>query len=267
MADDNKKIPPTKQDEGEVTAKAPWTTGWQDVLGNKEITYASAKDPTKYYTEKVRASGSYETVNYDDSKSEIITKFNPGERRDYCGGGNSTQVDGHDDHNVESTFRTNVAGDFGISSKTSYQTSTEGSIIAHNRFKKEFVVAASDSVSFNGSFGDQVNEHSGNWHESFEKDHVQAVTGNKITMIKEGDYAIHTQSGNYDLQVSEGQLHLMTSAGNLIANSNVKVLVQVGSQSKVTVEPAKIRLEVGSGSYIEITSAGIKMISPRIDLN
>lgn len=267
MADDNKKIPPTKQDLGEIKATSPWTTGWQDVLGNKEITYASAKEPTKYFTEKTRASGSYETVNYDESKSEIITRFNPGERRDYCGGGNSTQVDGHDDHNVESTFRTNVAGDFGISSKTSYQTSTEGSIIAHNRFKKEFVVAASDSVSFNGSFGDQVNEHSGNWHESFEKDHVQAVTGNKVTMIKEGDYAIHTQAGNFDLQVTDGKLHLMSSGDDLIANSNVKVLVQVGPQSKITVEQEKIKLEVGGGSYIEITAGGIKMISPRIDLN
>lgn len=267
MADDNKKIPPTKQDDGEIKAKAPWTTGWQDILGNKEITYASAKDPTKYYTEKVRASGSYETVNYDDSKSEIITKFNPGERRDYCGGGNSTQVDGHDDHNVESTFRTNVAGDIGVSAKTTYHTSTEGAVIAHNKFKKEFVVAASDSVSFSGSFGDQVNEHSGNWHESFEKDHVQAVTGNKITMIKEGDYAIHTQGGNFDLQVTSGKLHLMSSADDLIANSNVKVLLQVGSQAKITIDPAKVRLEVGGGSYIEITSGSIKMVSPRIDLN
>jgi hypothetical protein len=59
----------------------------------------------------------------------------------------------------------------------------------------------------------------------------------------------------------------MTSAAPLIANSNVKILLQVGAESKITMESSKIKLEVGGGSYIEITSGGIKMVSPRIDLN
>lgn len=265
--DDKTKLPQTRLDLKEVIPKHPWTTGQCGILGDSCYTFASPKEPDKYFVQNTRASGSYETVDYSKDKAEIITSFNPGEKRGYCAGGNSTQVDGNDDLNIESTSRTNVYGDRGVSCKTAYHTSTEGSVIAHNRFKKEFVVAASDSVSFNGSFGDQVNEHSGNWHESFERDHVQAVTGNKITMIKEGDYSIHTQSGNFDMQVTSGKLHLMTSGDDLIANSNVKVLLQVGAQSKVTVEPAKIKFEVGGGSYIEITAGSIKMISPRIDLN
>jgi hypothetical protein len=267
MDKDNKKLPDTKLCREEVTAKHPYTTGQCGMLGDSEYCFASPKEPENYFVQKTRASGSYETIDYDSSKAEIITKFNPGENRNYCAGGNSNQVDGNDDVNIESTSRTNVAGDRGVSCKTAYHVSTEGSVIAHNRSKKEFVVAASDSVSFNGSFGDQVNEHSGNWHESFEKDHVSAITGNKITMIKEGEYAIHTQKGNFDLQVTEGQLHLMTSGGDLIANSNVKVLLQVGSQSKVTIDPSSIKLQVGGGSYIEITAGEIKMVSPKINLN
>ena len=59
----------------------------------------------------------------------------------------------------------------------------------------------------------------------------------------------------------------MTSTDELIANSNVKILLQVGQNAKVTVEPAKIKLQVGGGSYIEITAGEIKMVSPKINLN
>lgn len=267
MVDTNKKLPKHAWDDDEIVPKKGFTTGEQDILGSKFFKYASPSEPEKFSYQKTWASGSYETLQYDNSKVEIRTSLNPGEIRNYTAGGSSSQTDGHHDTNVESTSRINVMGDIGISAKTTYQTSTEGAIIAHNRFKKEFVVAASDSVSFNGSFGDQVNEHSGNWHESFEKDHVQAVTGNKITMVNEGDYAVHVQKGGFDAQVSEGKLHLMTVGDDLIANSNVKILLQVGSQAKITIDPSTIKLQVGGGSYIEITAGGIKMVSPRIDLN
>lgn len=264
---DNKKLPETRLDLKEVTPKHPWTTGQCGILGDSCYTFASPKEPENYFVQNTRASGSYETVDFSKDKSEVITNFNPGEKRGYCGGGNSCQVDGHDDLNVESTSRTNVAGGRGVSCQTSYHVSTEGAFIVHNRSLKQFTVANSDSISFNGSFGTHVNEHSGHWHESFEQDHVQAVKGNKITMISEGDYSIHNQSGSFDLQVTSGELHLMTSGGNLIANSNVKILLEVGSQAKVTLEPAKIKLQVGGGSYIEITAGEIKMVSPKINLN
>jgi hypothetical protein len=247
MSKDNKKLPETRLDRKELKAKHPYTTGYSGFLGDSEYTYASPKEPDNYFVQKTRASGSYETIDYDSSKSEIITQFNPGENRGYCAGGNSKQVDGNDDLNIESTSRTNVYGDRGVSCKTSYQVSTEGSVISHNRFKKEFVVAASDSKSFTGSYGDQVNEHSGNWHEAFEKDHVEAVKGNKITMIENGEYAMHVQSGNFDTFVNQQ--------------------ARLYAEKDITIESAtKITLKVG-GSTIEITSGGIKMIAPRIDLN
>ena len=245
--DDNKKLPPTRLDLKEVTPKHPWTTGQCGILGDSCYTFASPKEPENYFVQNTRASGSYETVDFSKDKSEVITSFNPGEKRGYCGGGNSNQVDGNDDLNIESTSRTNVAGDKGVSCKTSYHTSTEGSVIAHNRFKKEFVVAAPDSISFNGSFGDQVNEHSGNWHEAFEKDHVQAVKNNKITMVEGGDYAVHVQSGNYDNHIAEkGRLY---TGNDLLFESATKITLKVG------------------GSTIEITPSKITLIASRINLN
>lgn len=263
----NKKLPIDGVSDDKKVLKYGYTTGQRDILGSQTIVYANPEEPENYFRLDLEATGSYRTTEQDSSENAHTTSLNTGRTSSYTVGGETTHIDGHKDSSCESTSRENVTGDKGVACKTNYQTSTEGSIIAHNRFKKEFVVAASESKSFVGSYGDQVNEHSGNWHEAFEKDHVEAVSGNKISMIEKGDFAVHIQKGSYDMQVSEGKLHLMTSADDLIANSNVKVLLQVGTDAKVTVEPTKIKLQVGGGSYIEITSGGIKMVSPRIDLN
>lgn len=268
MVDTNKKLPKHGWDEDEIVPEQGWVTGEQDILGSKNFKYANPDKPEDFSTQKVSATGSYETTQYDKSKKEIVTRLDVGEKRGYVAGGTSEQVDGHSDSNVESTYRQNVTGDRGVSYKTGYETATNSKYSAISGSYYTFTLGArSESKNFCGTDGDCVQEHSGNWHEAFEKDQVQAVKGNKITMIEEGDYAIHTQKGNFDLQVSEGKLHLMSSGDSLIANSNVKVLLEVGSQAKVTIDPLSIRLEVGGGSYIEITSGRIKMVSPRIDLN
>lgn len=268
MVDTNKKLPKHGWDDDEIVPEQGWVTGEQDILGSKNFKYANPDKPEEFSTQKVSATGSYETTQYDKSKKEIVTTLDVGERRGYIAGGSSQQVDGHKDTNVESTSRENVTGDKGVSSKASYEGVTNGKYSAISGSYYTFTVGTrSESKNFCGTDGDCVQEHSGNWHEAFEKDQVQAVKKNKITMIEEGDYAIHTQKGNFDLQVSQGKLHLMTSASDLIANSNVKILLQVGQNAKVTMEPAKVKLQVGDNSYIEITSGGIKMVSPRIDLN
>lgn len=247
MVDTNKKLPKHGWDDKEIVPKKGFTTGYQDILGNKEITYASPSEPDKYSYQKTRASGSYETIQIDSSKKEIRTLFAPGEERGYTGGGKSTQVDGHQDNNTESTFRINVAGDFGTSNKTLYHTSTEGSVIAHNRYKDEYVVAASESKSYYGTFGDHATEHDGNWHEGFKKDHVEAIAKNKITMVEGGDYALHIQKGNADTHIAQ--------KGRIFSGSDMLI------ESKT-----KITLKVGA-STITITSGNITIKSPRIDLN
>lgn len=211
--------------------------------------------------------GSY-TTRESHEKTELCTSMSF-ETRSYNIGGHSFTGEAHVETYVKDTNKLTVEGD-----NAKEIGGNDLLAVAKQRVKsigggtiENTGAGRSDAPTYRMSAGDHIQEHSGSDFRSFEKDSVQSIKGNKMTMIQEGDYAIHTQSGNFDLQVSAGKLHLMTSADDLIANSNVKVLVQVGSQSKITVDPAKIRLEVGGGSYIEITSGGIKMVSPRIDLN
>lgn len=247
MVDTNKKIPAHSWDYGEIVPQYGYTFGYQDILGGHKYTYANPAEPEKFSYQKLNASGSYETLEYNSDKNEIKTNLNTGETRAYTAGGSSEQTDGHKDTNVESTSRENVTGDKGVSYKTGYETATEGKIAAFREYKKEFITSASESKSFVGSYGDQVNEHSGNWHESFEKDHVQAVTGNKITMIQKGDYAIHVQSGNYDTHIAEkGRIY---AVDDILIESTTKITIKVG------------------GSTVVISPSNITMISDRIDLN
>jgi hypothetical protein len=247
MVDTNKKLPKHVWDDKEVTPKKGFTTGWQDILGNKEFTYASPSEPEKYSYQKTRASGSYETVHFDQKKAEVITNFQPGEQRGYVAGGKSTQIDGHQDNNTESTHRINVAGDYGTANKTWYHTSTEGTVMAHNRYKDEYVVAASESKSYYGTYGDHATEHEGNWHEGFKKDHVEAIAKNKITMVEGGDYALHVQKGNADTHIAQkGRIY---SGSDMLIESKTKITIKVGA------------------STITITPSNITIKSPRIDLN
>lgn len=252
VQDKNKKIPKDGVSDNQKTLRYGYTTGHRDILGNQTIVYASPNEPENYIKLVMDATGSYETIEFDSQENAHKTALNTGRTSSYTVGGETCHVDGNKDNSVESTSRENVTGDKGVACKTNYNTSTEGSVIAHNRYKKEFVVAsASDSKSFAGSFGDQVNEHSGHWHEAFEKDHVQAVSGNKITMIEKGDYAIHIQKGNYDTHISE--------KGRIYANNDI--LIESGT---------KITLKVGDSSIV-ITGSSIKIIANnkdgRIDLN
>jgi hypothetical protein len=246
MASTRNKLNKSAIDAGEIEPTQGNVHGKITHLGGCELCYEDINNPDKYSKLTNLPTGSFETVDMSGDKKEIRNCLFVGETRNYTGGGQSCQVDGHQDNNTESTHRINVAGDFGTSNKTLYHTSTEGSVIAHNRYKKEFVVAASDSKSFMGSFGDQVNEHSGNWHEGFKKDHVQAVSGNKITMV-DGDYAIHAQKGNYDVHIA--QRGRMFSTGPMLIESTTLITLKVGA------------------STIVIGPASIKLTSPRIDLN
>lgn len=271
MVDTNKKLPKHAWDDDEIQTEQGWVTGEQDILGSKYFKYANPDKPDDFSIQEVLATGSYRTIQFDKNKKQITTNFDIGQNHAYVAGGKSTHVDGHINLNGGSTIATNSKGDNGTTGKTRFVGFTDKSVVITESCTfngcTPITGLPGSTKSFTTTFGDNVQEHGGHWHEGFERDHVSAVTGNKVTMIKEGDYAIHTAAGNYDLQVSKGQLHLMTSAGDLIANSNVKVLLQVGTQSKVTVQPASIKLQVGEASYIEITAGKITIKSPIIDLN
>lgn len=223
------------------------TFGEASLLGDIKILYANPDYPQDWVNVKVNSSGSYNIREYNDKDNEFNTNLDVGQVRGYVSKSKSAQVDGHIDTNSESTIKQNSAGDFGVSYKTGYEVAVAGKNTAIREYNKTFTTSASESKSFNGTFGDQVNEHSGNWHEAFEKDHVQAVKGNKITMIEGGDYAIHAQSGNLDAHVAEkGRIY---TGSDLLIESATKITLKVGA------------------STITITSGNIKMVSPRIDLN
>lgn len=267
MVDLTPKLPKHPWDDREIEPIYGRTFGWKGPNGEGGICYSDVEAKDKFSWQKMEATGSFSALSADSSEKQNNTELNVGNKFSYIADGDSSQVDGHKDTNIMSTERRNCMGDIGESGKKNMVVFTEGKVEAIDGGHVKIVSANSSSWCGTGTCGDLVNEHSGNWHAAFEKDHVQAVKKNKITMIEEGDYAIHTQTGNFDLEVSSGKLHLMTKSDNLIANSNVKVLLEVGSQSKVIVEPSKVKLQVGESSYIEITSSGIKMVSPRIDLN
>lgn len=211
--------------------------------------------------------GSYSTRESHE-KTEMSTKLSH-ETRNYNVGGHSFTSEAHSETYIQNTNKLTVEGD---NSKEIGKNDLLA--IAGQRIKsvlggtvENTGAGRSEAPTYRMSEGDHVQEHSGHSHNAYEKDYVSSVGGNKIDMVQGGDYAMHVQKGNYDVQVSAGKLHLMTTADDLIANSNVKVLLQVGTLAKITMDPAKIKLQVGDASYIEITASNIKLVSPRIDLN
>jgi hypothetical protein len=267
--DSNKKLP---KSPGEVTRSVD--VRYLDIMLRADGKGSQSYSPYDFneaknnsFEESWTPMGSF-TTRESHEKTELSTSMSY-ETRGYNVGGHSFTGEAHVETYVKDTNKLTVEGD-----NSKEIGKNDMLAIAGQRIKsvlggtvENTAGGRSEAPTYRMSAGDHVQEHSGNDFKSFEKDSVQSVKGNKMTMIQEGDYAIHTQSGNFDLQVSSGKLHLMTSGDDLIANSNVKVLLQVGPNAKVTVDPAKIRLEVGGGSYIEITAGSIKMISPRIDLN
>lgn len=233
--------------EEKLKIRYPWIQGSQDALGRMEIRSGDPNYPDEVFEAQVAATGSTTTREYDKENKEYNLSLNVGETRSYTAGSTSVHNDGHSDVNSESTIRQTSKGDSSLNCKTRYTVITEGNVQSVREFCKEFCTSQSESKSFRGTFGDQVNEHSGCWHEAFEKDRVSAISGNDITMVENGDSALHVQSGNYDAHVAQkGRIY---TGSDLLIESATKIVFKVGA------------------STITMTPGNIKMISPRIDLN
>lgn len=252
MVDTNKKLPEHGWDTEEIVPKYGTTYGKQDILGNHSYYYANPSDAENYSYQKYDVTGSYETLQKDGDKNEIRTSLKTGEIRGYNAGGVSTQTDGHNDVNIESTSRRTVKGDDASSAKRSFKMYQTGQIESVGGYSEKFTVGKKNSPlattkNFVGTDGDEVHEHAGNRHEAFEKDYVQAVSGNKLTMVENGDYGIHVQTGNYDTHIAEkGRIY---TENDLLIESGTKIVLKVGN------------------STIEILPSKVTIISDRIDLN
>lgn len=247
--DDNKKlpVPPWADASSGIEPKYPYVYGERDNNGGHTLKYRSLKEPEKASSEELSPSGSYKTVQYDENKKEIITRLNPGETRTYTSGGTSSHIDGHDDISIKSTQRTTVDGDIGVQTGKDYLIGVHDTYIEAVKDKATGVMGGSESKTYNTSEGDVVQEHSGNYHEAFEKDRVTSVAKNSILMVKDGDHAIHVQSGNFDTHIAQ--------KGRIYADSDILI----ESKSKIT-------LKVGQ-SVIIITPDNISIIADRVDLN
>lgn len=246
MTDHNKKLPSPPSKEKKL--KYPYYTATQDINGGKTVDSRVPGDLNSIYTEKYSPTGSYESFEYDEERGEIRTKLNAGENREYTAGGSSVTVDGSMDQSVNSSMKVSVVGDVSNESGRNRSEFVNGQTI---QARSGPVITrgkpGSNNVTYNSSGGHVVNEHTGNYHESFKGDKVISVTKNNLLMVNGGDHAVHVQSGNYDTQV-KGKTRLY-SEDELIIESGTKITLKVG------------------GSTVIITSSGIDIDGNRIDLN
>lgn len=235
----------------EITPIYGRTFGKKGPNGECEIVYSDVEAPEKYSWQKHEATGSFSTLTADKQEKQNNTELNIGNQSSYVADGISSHCDGHRDTNSMSTERRNCMGDIGESGKKNMVVFTEGKVESINEGSVKIVSAASGSWSGVGTFGNQVNEHSGDLFESIEGDSVLAVSGNRMLMIEKGDHAVHVQQGNHDTHVAEkGRLYF---GNDLLIESATKITLKVGS-STIVITP----------SNIEVIANGK---SGRIDLN
>jgi hypothetical protein len=230
-----------------ITPQYPYIYGQRDNNGGYSFTYRHVGDYTLSSSETYHPSGSYETIQYHPETGEIRTRFNRGDEYVYNLGGLSQHITGHLDQSVSSTSRTNVTGDQAVHVGRNRSVLTSGQSIEAGGPSIRRAIPGSDTKTYNSSGGDVVNEHSGNFHEAFQKDLVTSVTKNAVFMVNQGDYAVHVQTGSYDSYVKEKT--------RLFAENDIMI------ESKT-----KITLKVGN-STIVITHNSIDIDSQRIDLN
>ena len=244
--DPNRRLPEPPSNSREL--KYPYYRSEQDINGNKTVESRIPGDKSSDFSEKYLSTGSYESVEAHQERGEIKTSLNSGDVMSYTAGGSATNVDGHVDQSARSTMRSSITGDHSIQIGRNSSSFVAGQQVAA-RGGPEIRRGApgSDTKTYNSSGGDVVNEHTGNYHESYKKNLVTSITKNYVTMVNEGDYALHVQSGNYDTHIK--------SKARFYADGDILI----ESKSKIT-------LKVGS-STIVITNSGIDADAPRIDLN
>lgn len=254
MVDINPKFPKHTWDDKEIEPKYGTLHGWRGILGECSFTYSNPDEPTKYSWQKIEPTGSMETLSMDDKEGQNYTNLTIGNKFSYTTDGESSQVDGHKDSNCESTIRENCEGDIGRSGKKSHIVFTDGQVESIDKGKVSIITSASESWNASGSYGDTVNEHSGHWHESFEKDRVTNVNLNNILMVSEGDCSTHVQSGNYDAKVKEK--YKVFSGNDLLIQSATKITLRVGNSS-IVIEPDHIYIIANnSQSRIDLNPGG-----------
>lgn len=264
-----------------------------DEDGHHEWRATDPKNRKNTVHQNVKSNGSYDVHEGDDDRNGINFSLRSLVQQ-YVSDGQSLNVDGHNDFNFESTFRTECAGDIGQSSGKNYYRGTA---------KKE-VKWSGDGAATGTAKGSQAvmsHGYTGTVRSSYEKDffsHVQgdyAIGGEKnwLGMFQQ-DVAFNIGQ-NWDSYVKEkgkietGQTFLLQTGQDATVNSAAKFITKsssdtsISSDAKITVKAessanitaqeititadTKITLKVG-GSTIVIDSSGITINSSgTVDIN
>lgn len=249
--DHNKKLPVDPWSSDTIQPKYGWIYGEADNLGGHSFQYRNINEPDKSSSQTLTPTGSYETVEADSSRKEIKSVLNPGEVRQYTGGGASMHAEGSVDQSSDSTMRTTVVGDAGVQiGKNLYQAAGENVLQgSKNTFK--YTVGSSESKDYETSRGDIVKEHTGSEHKSISGDYVNAVKGNKIDIVQTGDLATRVQAGSMDTEIAQ---KLRYKSGNdILIESDTKITFKVGGNMFVLT--ATGTSFIGTGD-INITTTG-----------
>jgi len=231
----------------DISLKYPWLHGERYHDGSFSFRYKNPTTPEDSSYINFEIDGSYESFQRHGEKSAIKTTFNSGEERNYTAGGSSNHTDGHRDVSTEGTSRSTTTGDVSNQSGRNTYNASAGKIVDLSTTKISAVATASKPITYDTSGGDVVKEHSGDYHTSYEGDHVSSVSENRVVLIKNGDEMKLVKSGNQDTQVN-GKSRLK-SGNDILIESDTKITFKVGS------------------STIVIDGSSITINADRIDLN
>ena len=245
--DDNKKLSKTPGSEtGEKDVRYFTIHHSVDGTGSQHYSPFDLDESKEYsFDEWWSSTGGYKTREAH-KKGELSTSLKY-ETRSYNIGGKSQTGETHGQSYFGDTYSISSVGDMGSDAGKNRYVGTKGFHSERSDSKISKRGPGSDSHEFSSASGDRNEDFGANLHRSIKNDSVKTVGKNDITIIKDGDSALHVQSGNYDTHIAQ--------KGRMYSGSDL--LIESGS---------KITLKVG-GSTIEITAGGIKMVSPRIDLN
>lgn len=266
MADDNKKLPVDAVSEGDIEPKYGFISGEWRECGGSSWHYEYKEEKDKTFSQTTHPSGAYDTIERNDKKKEIHTSHRSGEVRSYTGGGKSVHVDGHHDVNVESTYRTEVAGDIGQASGKNYYRGTKNKEVKISGDTAK-IKTGSEAVSSRGYTGTVRNSYEKDYFNHVEGDMVSMGEKNKVTVVQK-DYAINAGQ-NMDTfiqqkgKIETGSTMFIQTGSTATINSAADVSVNAASEVVINAS-TKITLKVGS-SKIEISSGSITITSPSIE--
>jgi hypothetical protein len=252
----NKKLPGAPyddQEEDSVKPDYPWLSGEATINGGHKYRYENPDDFEGSFAEEFRPDTGFSiTKNSSDDNGGVNYSLNH-HVRNYASRGVSNHGDGHNDFSTEACNRENCKINKGTSVGGESYNGVGGLII--EAANKGIVRDCTTGITCNVSDGDLINEYIGDINSNYEGDLTRTISGNEHTIISSskngkgvGEWGIHLQDGNGDIQADKGKFRIKTVGDNLILDSTVKIIIQVGSSS-ITLEPGQITVKAAAVKF------------------